>query len=358
MLRQKTDNNPISSLTTGPRQSNFELLRLLLMFMVLCIHANFPLGIPDSFHNSHDILCVAIDSLSICAVNCFVMISGWFSIKATTKGFLKFLFQCLFFSSICLIFQLSYYGQVSLRQIPSIIYVGKYHWFVISYMALYLFAPLLNYFVEKASKSQLLSFIILFFTFQVLYGWFVDSYTSAGGFSGFSFFGLYLLARYFRLYFKGRKSPFKPFLLYLFSCLCVFLLYPLIEFEASFRYSNPFVILAALALTICFSRIKIKPNIIINRLAASAFAVYLLHHGLGTFNFYKHFFREGSPIFQYSGLTFVALTLAIILLWYAAGILLDQPRIWLWNRFGNSTTNFVTKSWNRFINYLLSLQRS
>ncbi len=332
---KSADNQSISSITSGPRQSNFELLRLLLMLMVLCLHANFPDGIPDSYQNSHDIFCGAVESLCICAVNCFVMISGWFSIKATPKGFLKFIFQCLFFSSLCLIFQASFYGHFSLRQIPTVIFIGRYHWFVVTYMALYLFAPMLNLFVEKVNKAQFLTFLILFFSFQFLYGFFIKGSSSSGGYSAFSFFGLYLLARYLRIYHDTGKSLLKPLSIYLLASLGTFMICPVLEFEITFRYTNPFTILAALSLLILFSRIRLKQSQLLNRLAASAFAVYLLQEGLGTHTLYRHFFRPGSPIFQYSGLTYTALALCIILAWYAAGILLDQPRIWLWNRFGN-----------------------
>ena len=32
----------IQSITAGPRQSNFEVLRIIAMTMVLMVHANFP----------------------------------------------------------------------------------------------------------------------------------------------------------------------------------------------------------------------------------------------------------------------------------------------------------------------------
>lgn len=348
------NSSPISSITTGPRQSNFELLRLLLMLMVLCIHASYPAGIPDSFSSPHDIFGTAVEALTICAVNCFVMISGWFSIKTSARGFLNFIFQCLYFAVICSFFCLFYNGTVKPSNFTSLLFVGYYghHWFVVTYMGLYLFAPLLNRFAEKATRTQLLSFVVLFLIFQLLYGWIVDGTSASGGFSAFSFFGLYLLARYFRLHYKNGTTWKKPFLLYLLSSSIIFACFPLLEFEMSFKYTNPFIILSALSLLLCFSRINIKPNRTINRLATSAFGVYLLHHGIGTYTFYRSLFREGSPIFQYSGITYIALTLGIILLWYAAGIILDQPRRWLWKRFGDKITCFTTDCWNKFISRL------
>ncbi len=76
------------------RLVSFELLRIFAMLMVLGLHANFAaLHVPDAysiltFSGIGRVLC---QSLCIVAVNVFVMISGWFGIKPSMRGFCNFM---------------------------------------------------------------------------------------------------------------------------------------------------------------------------------------------------------------------------------------------------------------------------
>lgn len=84
------------------RESNIELLRLLAMFLVLIVHADFfSLEIPtpkDTITTpTNAFIRLFFESSSIVCVNVFVLISGWFGIKPNTKSFCNFVFQCLFF---------------------------------------------------------------------------------------------------------------------------------------------------------------------------------------------------------------------------------------------------------------------
>lgn len=81
----------ISSITKGPRQSNFELLRLFAMFLVLVVHSDFwILGRPTATclieMPVQSFTKVMVESIAIVCVNCFILISGWFGIKATWRG--------------------------------------------------------------------------------------------------------------------------------------------------------------------------------------------------------------------------------------------------------------------------------
>ena len=83
------------------RLSNFELLRMIAMFLVLLVHADFfSLGEPtaeECVTNPVDVIPrLLFWSLSIACVDIFVLISGWFGIKPRVKGICNFLFQCFF----------------------------------------------------------------------------------------------------------------------------------------------------------------------------------------------------------------------------------------------------------------------
>lgn len=192
------------------RESNIELLRIVAMFLVLTVHADFlSLGTPTQ--SELQIAPVAsytrffIESLSIVCVNVFVLISGWFGIKASTKSFLRFIFQCFFFLiGIYAASILFGHNAFSLRGIfKCTFYVN---WFITAYICLYILAPALNAFVRIADKSQLQLFLLVFFTFQTLYGW-IGGQLFSNGYSTLSFIGLYILGRYLNLYSRLRATP-------------------------------------------------------------------------------------------------------------------------------------------------------
>ena len=60
----------------------------------------------------------------------------------------------------------------------------------------------LNAFIEQASQKDFRNVLIAFFTFEFIYGWIFSGSTQhiQDGYSTISFIGLYLLARYVRLY--------------------------------------------------------------------------------------------------------------------------------------------------------------
>lgn len=96
-----------------------------------------------------------------------------------------------------------------------------------------------------------------------------------------------------------------------------------------FNYVNPLVIIGAVALLKTFAGIKAKHNRYINWVAASSFAVFLVHcnPNIGT-PYFKPFMQQ---IYNdYSGIVcFAAFTFVCIAI-YLISILLDQPRKWLW----------------------------
>lgn len=84
------------------RSSNLELLRLLSMFFVLVVHADFQaLGMPDRTEMTilplFSVFRIIIEAFAIVCVNSFVLLSGWFGINFHIKSLCNLLFQCAFF---------------------------------------------------------------------------------------------------------------------------------------------------------------------------------------------------------------------------------------------------------------------
>lgn len=194
------------------RDSNLELLRIVAMFLVLVVHADFlSLGRPTRVEIQSVPLAsytrFFIGSLSIVCVNVFILISGWFGIRPSVKSFSNFIFQCLFFSiGLYVVFILTGKNQFSLKGLAGCLFFKGY-WFIYAYIGLYILAPILNAFVNTIKEGQIKLFLMVFFLFQTMYGWSSFASFFVGGYSTISFIGLYVLGRYLRLYTKAQIPP-------------------------------------------------------------------------------------------------------------------------------------------------------
>lgn len=337
----------ISSITNGPRQSNFELLRIIAMIMILGVHANFiSLGIP----NNNDLQTYPIPTvtrfvleqfctMSVCI---FVLISGWFGIRVSLKGFCNFIFQCIFFlAGIYLL--LLFFGdvQLSINGIKGCFALNEQNnWFIRAYIGLYIVSPVLNSFIENASRNKVKIFLISFFAFQTIYGFIVNTSIFNGGYSTFSFIGLYILASYCKKYKPLRINNLGggTILCIPAACILICVIFDVIlvmcnKNEYCFwlaTYSNPFVIIGALFMLLWFSKCNIKNNTIINFIAKSSFAGYLFHANPNIFlSYYKPMIENAYA--SYSGIIALLIISVIVLAWYSAGIIIDQPRRLIWN---------------------------
>lgn len=333
------------------RQSNFELLRIVAMFMVMMLHVNFlALGKPTMDEvNSATIasfMRILFEVSSVGCVDLFVLISGWFGIKANRKSLFTFIFQVVFVfygvSAACLLFDHS-----------NTIGGGKFlelvtcrSWFVQAYLGLYLLSPALNMMVEKSKNIHK----------WVLCGWlafeFVYDFASPdprlfdGGYSTLHFVALYLLARYVRLYgvhnFIRKNSGVLFVVVSLFVTSCIFMLiktgHGLCHLNS---YTSPFVIFLALMLLIKTDSIHIQNNVI-NRIGGASFAVYLFHTHplvLGTF-----FLTWAKDIYcNYSGIVYLIIITGYMIAWYVVSILIDYVRQATWHVFYKKTYKFICK---------------
>ena len=335
----------INSITTGPRrQTNMELLRILAMFLVLAVHANFySLGTPTAETIASNpvasatriILCV---TCCMC-VNLFILISGWFSIKPSLRGFSKFVFQCLYFSlGIYAIMLLWGKAQLSLLDISRCFYLTPWDWFVKAYIGLYIIAPALNALAEKFSKRQLEYFLISFYLFQTIYSVRGSAPFIESGYSTFSFIGLYMIGRYLSKYGLPKITNCILFLSVIVPILLASLIYFVDASRDTFMfsgmclsYANPIMIVAAASLTLLFSRFKIGYNRYINFISASAFAAYLFHYDPHVL--VDYFCKNSQRIYaDFSGLGCLAVEFIFIIGVFAISVILDQPRKYLWSK--------------------------
>jgi surface polysaccharide O-acyltransferase-like enzyme len=339
----------MTAIKSKVRDSNMELLRIVAMILVMVVHANFrAMHFPTSFEMSVVPGSVAMryltESLSIICVNVFVMLSGWYGIHFKLKRLLEFLFQVAFFSVVifALYFLLAKPDMPMKEAIKKVLILGPWdYWFVKSYICLYLFAPVLNLFVDKVGRKGLFLFLVIFFSFQTIYGWLYQGVEwFAKGFSPISFFGLYLLARYIRVYSPkwsrlDRKVDISIyFILALVNSVCaIYLTTHTLPFTDITKYDlysyvSPLVIAQAAFFLLFFSKLSFKSKAV-NWIATSAFAIYLVHSS--SFISKPYYDDLIANWFSYfDTLPFLAYTACWIILVFCISILADKVRIWIW----------------------------
>lgn len=343
----------------GERLSNMELLRLVAMMLVLITHACFlATGVPSE----QDAMARPLStmtrfgfmSLSCVCVNVFVLLSGWFGMHTSLRKVWTFLFQVFFFALLVYAVMICWFPEhyLNLKSLGTILMLNSSdYWFAKAYLGLMMVAPMLNVWTERAGERGMLAFLLAFYVFQTVYGW-ASLYGAewlGGGYSAFSFIGLYVLARYFRLYGQQRVEGVISLLVhkevkigavfYFVVYFALSLLLALVAFGVTrmglpvagrlFTYTQPLVVVGALCLLLAFSKMSFQSRII-NAVAVSCFAIYLLHgNELLLRAHYGKIIRQW--FVRCDTLTFAVYTVLFISAWFIAAVLIDRIRILLWN---------------------------
>lgn len=157
------------------RQSNFELLRIICMLGVITGHALqslYDLHTADfSIVNTIQILLM---NVCVVAVNCFVMISGYFRIRQSWKGITSLWLQILFYAIVSFLLCLWLKPEQSLMVgIKRIVFPLSESglWFIATYVGLYLIAPLLNAALDHQSRQQKVWTLIMLLIIDVYLGY-------------------------------------------------------------------------------------------------------------------------------------------------------------------------------------------
>lgn len=325
---------------TKGRDSNFELLRIVAMMLVMLVHANYlSLGnvTQGELHASPLTAMVRIvcEQLCIVSVNLFILLSGWFGIRPTIKKFASLIFQILFIGLVSVEVCRLAGVEVPVRAFNDLLYFGASYWFVPAYLILFCIAPVLNSFAEHASKREFAGVLAAFFALQMLFGWLTYDYGHfERGYSALSFIGLYLLAQFVRRHGERLRSLrwWQHLLFYmLFTAIPVaistFGIWTKGKELGATMYSSLFVVVASLSLFLVFDKLRFESRTV-NWLASSAFAIYLVHQAPGVFGLYQKLFATAYE--QMHGAWFIPFVLAVTTAIGLASILFDKVRMVLW----------------------------
>ena len=222
----------------------------------------------------------------------------------------------------------------------SLFLITDKYWFIKSYLCVILISPILNTFIERASKSQVCAVLLSYALFQTIYGWLYPSVKFIdNGYSVTSFTFLYFIAAYLKRYCRCNElSKTKILILYaiilstntLLSYFSIYFGRPFFSFLFT-SYINPLVIIETVLIFLFFSKINFTSKLI-NFIAASSYSVYLLHiHG----SVFESIFGQGVTLIfdTYSGILCLLIMLSFCTVFFVLAIIIDQPRKFIWNKY-------------------------
>lgn len=328
-----------------PRQSNFELLRIVAMLMVLGLHVNFySFGAPDSDSLGASGPFVAwgrefLEYLCICAVDVFVLISGWFGMRVQRDGVMKFVFLVLFWRFViaCVWLGSFWPGFVTAVKAFPMLMFDRPEWFALSWIVLMLVAPMANAWIERLSAREFKVWLILFYALILVYGW-VKQYSEYFSYTPVMLLFLYMLGRYMRLHMRFPRLGLAAWMamfvgLQIIISTCAYFLIPSAGLSNAWyshmtNYNGPTVILSAVLLFQAFGSLNFASRFV-NSVAANTFAVYVIHCNPFVLPFFVET-AKGIAAAYTPALAFAAM-LAYVLLVFTLCILGDKVRAAVWN---------------------------
>lgn len=193
------------------RNASLDLLKCLSMLMVVALHAtNESMGIANmSFSPPRDIKWIfsfLIRAFAFVAVDCFVLITGYFMCKSkfSYKKIIKlwitvFTYSFGLYFLLCVVPFASTTFSLSNVLKNAFPFAHKQYWFFTSYLTLYIVSPFINKFLNSCTKSQHKTVLIVLLVLFVIIPSFVDdTFDTRSGYSACWFIVLYISAAYIR----------------------------------------------------------------------------------------------------------------------------------------------------------------
>lgn len=357
------------------RNSNIELLRMTAIFMVVVVHAIGWTGarylVWKGCFWSYNLL----EALCVCAVDIFVLISGYFLINSKFKArnvFRTAIGGVWIYSVVFTALNMALRSEaVSRSEYISMFlpFVTKKYWFVNSYVALYILSPFINKALHSLNRRQLTCITLTMVCMFSLRSTFLPvrwSQDESAGLNIISFVTLYCIGAWMRLCYKPNGKSGKFLLVYLASALLITVTKRVVLdlglseslSEKFYMYSSIFVYAEAVSLFLAVLNMKQiggRTGELINAAAKHSLGVYIIHCSLygvlfkSIFSLYPYLgypVRGALAVIAYSAAVFVlcALTDAIkTRLFGLAGRALADTKL---NRlYGN-----ITERWENAVN--------
>lgn len=317
------------------RQSNIELLRIVLIIMIIIHHILLNcFGIKSLIHNNFNenyLNALILNSFLVPAVNVFFLISGYFHIKFNHKNLFRIIFLVYFiYFFIYLLFLIFMPGNVNLHNInfkDMIFPIGDY-WYILVYIILYLLSPYMNIFLQNVKTNDQKNLLFILTLLFCIYSFFVSNPVVSvnRGYSIYFAIYLYFIGDFLnKNILKFSKNSYIYLLYYIFISalvsISVIFTVNIKDFGLTwkiFGYNNPLLVLSSVMLFLFFLKLKINSAILqkISKLSKYTLAIYVSH---STYLLSKYIFKTISNNRYYGIEEFVFLVLSIFFI-YIIGV--------------------------------------
>ena len=347
------------------RESNFELMRLILMFMIvfwhliinfIFVHPNTPISL---------IVWNILYYLLIIHIDTFILLTGYFQSKKEIIGIRKIIklnnqayFYKIVFLVIFLILHITPLSPLKIFQIIQPITLYEQYWFISIYIILYLISPYLNRLLNQLSQKEHKRFIFILFIISSIIPIITNelAYSNNKGFSLLNFILMYSIGAYLRKYPLKKSNNFSKITksrrkllfisIYVFLAIINVLLYNfsptleetqnpiLIELSSIIvnmrdAYNNPLIIIESIFFFSYFSELTLKSKII-NSLSSVALDIYLVHDNYLLRKLYK-------PVNDYIyprvlGLKYIIIIFIVTMLIFIICIIIGYIRKFIFNK--------------------------
>lgn len=356
------------------RNSNFELMRIVSMLMIVVWHFILHGGVLQNSDGLTKILLDVIHAIFFVHVNSFVLLSGYFNYNKVMRlgKAIKLNNSVWFYSSIILLIFIISGTEISKVTLLHTLLPISYsdYWFFTCYLILFLISPILNIVIKNSDKTTMKKIIFTCFVLLSLLPFITQNafYNVNNGFSLSNFVLLYFIGAYLRKYpitecyfmrifTKNTKKLVFLFLFFLMASLNFLLNYFGTNIQDSnngfansigsiftvgfLAYDNPLLIIQSICYLLFFSTLDFKSKFI-NKVAASTFGVYLITDNFYVRGWLYNFLGFNKDIYRYDILFYIAVCALTV---FIICIIIETIRLFIFKVIYNSKLAKKNRIW-------------
>lgn len=264
------------------RESAFELLRIIAQFMIVLYHILLVIVYPNTNISFFKAIWLPLHI----GVPLFVMISGYFGIKADIKRLINYLGLVFVLQVPLLVADIIMGGDSNYFQIIFFLSDTPF-WFIRTYFYLFLFSPIINYFLSGISDHKRVILLVILFILSHYEGTLAFDPSLKDGYCLITFIFYYVVGDTLKAYRNiwqkfSRRKLWLTFIAYNTILVVLFSLYGNIR-GAHFIYERLFfsyqsigLLFSSIVFFILIGGLSFHSNII-NRIGKSSLAIYMLH---------------------------------------------------------------------------------
>lgn len=257
------------------RNSNFEILRIIAMFLIIAHH----FAVHTNWLNGTTFIVKAFQVGGKLGVNLFVLISGYFLVsgKFKLKKLIRLVLEVMFYS-VGIYLVMCAFGETEFKLNDFIYYcmplTNKIYWFATTYVIMYCLTPFINIIIKNVTKKQYICLLIELITLQSIIP--IITHKSYLGEVGW-FITLYLIAGFIRTY-DVKVNKWATITTATTTFVLMVLLNSIWNINV-WKMESVVCVVCSISIFILFKEMKPKYNQFVNIISSTTFGVYLIHDG-------------------------------------------------------------------------------